>query len=52
MALLDDGFGIDFDLRSARFLAACTDDDTACAVDALVVLRDPDEGYDVGVFFF
>jgi hypothetical protein len=44
VALLDDGFDFDFDLRSARFLAACMDDDTACVFDALAVLRDADEG--------
>lgn len=56
MALLDDGFDFDFDLRSARFLAVCTFDDTTCGVDVLApALRDPDEGCDAddaAVFFF
>lgn len=46
MALLDDGFDFDFDLRSARLFAACTCDDTTCAFDVLAALKDPDEGCD------
>jgi hypothetical protein len=53
VVLLDDGFDFDFDLRSARLLAACTCDDATCALD--VLLGDPAEGCDVddaAVFFF
>lgn len=54
MVLLDDGLDFDFDLRSARLLAACTCDDATCALDVLAALlvRDPAEVDDAAVFFF
>jgi hypothetical protein len=55
VVLLDDGLDFDFDLRSARLLAACTCDDAAtCALDVLAALlvRDPAEVDDAAVFFF
>lgn len=52
MVLLDDGFDFDFDLRSARLLAACTCDDATCALDVLAALPVRAEGCDAAVFFF